>query len=122
MKRVPRHRPERLAALVHETLAVALTTQIKDPRVGFVTITHVSVTPDGEHAIVHVSVLGDEEAKTRALDGLEHAKGFLRTQLAHVLNRRVTPELKFELDRGLEHARRIDDLLSQVRREDEEPS
>jgi ribosome-binding factor A len=120
MKRTPRHRPERLAALIHESLAVTLTTQIKDPRVGFVTITHVEVTPDGEHATVHVSVLGDEDAKTRALDGLEHARGFLRTQLAHVLDRRVTPELRFALDRGLEHARRIDDLLSQVRQEGED--
>ena len=116
MKRTPRHRAERLAALVHETLATALTT-LKDPRIGFVTITGVHVTADGRHATVRVSVLGTEEEKGRAMDGIEHAKGFLRTHLARAVELRVTPELHFELDRGLEYARRIDALLDQVRGE-----
>ena len=81
------------------------------------TITGVHVTADGHHATVRVSVLGTEEEKGRAMDGIEHAKGFLRTQLARTLALRVTPELHFELDRGLEHARRIDALLDQVRGE-----
>lgn len=117
MKRTPRHRPERLAALVRETLATALTTGVRDPRIGFVTITGVHVTGDGHHATVRVSVMGTDEDKGRAMDGLEHAKGFLRTHLAGNLELRVTPELHFELDRGLEHARRIDELLDQVRGE-----
>lgn len=121
MKRAPHHRPERLAALVQETLASAITTDLKDPRVGFVTITAVRVTPDGQHATVRVSVLGTDEEKARALDGLAHARGFLRTRLAGALDLRVTPELHFELDRGLEHAQRIDQLLDRIRR-DGEPS
>jgi len=116
MKR-SRHRPERLAALIHETLATALTTQLKDPRVGFVTITGVQVTPDGQHATVRFSVLGSDEDKGRAAEGLEHARGFLRTHLAGKLHLRVTPELRFELDRGLEHARRIDEILDRLRGE-----
>jgi ribosome-binding factor A len=121
MRRRPHHRPERLAALVQETLAQAIATTLKDPRVGFVTITGVRVTPDGHHATVRVSVLGTEEEKGRALTGLEHARGFLRTRLAADLDLRVTPELRFELDRGLEHAQRIDALLDQIRH-DGEPS
>jgi len=120
-KRGHRHRPERLAALVQETLATAIATSLKDPRIGFVTITGVRVTPDGQVATVRVSVLGSEDDKGRAIEGLEHARGFLRTVLASQLELRVTPELRFELDRGIEHAQRIDTLLNEIRR-DGEPS
>lgn len=119
MRRGGRHRPERLAALLRETLASALTTGLKDPRIGFVTITGVQVTPDGQHATIRVSVLGTEDEKTRALEGLAHARGFLRSHLATHLDLRVTPELRFELDRGLEHARRIDEILDRLREEGE---
>lgn len=119
MRRAPHHRPERLAALVQETLATAIATTLKDPRIGFVTITGVHVTPDGQHATVRVSVMGTEEEKARALDGLAHARGFLRTYLAGHVDLRVTPELQFELDRGLEHAQRIDALLDEARRDGE---
>jgi ribosome-binding factor A len=111
------HRPERLAALVQETLAGIITTGLKDPRVGFVTVLGVTVTPDGAHATVRVSVLGTEEEKGRALEGLDSARGFLRSQLARTLQVRVAPELRFTLDRGLEHARRIDDILDQIKRD-----
>jgi ribosome-binding factor A len=115
MKRRRPHRPERLAALIRETIATALTTQLKDPRIGFVTITGVQVTADGQHATVKFSVLGTDEEKGRAVEGLEHARGFLRSYLATQLELRSTPELRFELDRGLEHARRIDALLDELR-------
>jgi ribosome-binding factor A len=116
-----RHRPERLAALVQEALAEALARAVKDPRVGFATITSVTVSPDGGHATVRVSVLGDEAAKASAMEGLESARGFLRSHLAQVLPLRTTPELHFVLDRGGEHAARIDQLLAQLRGEQEEP-
>ena len=90
---------------------------LKDPRIGFVTITGVEVTPDGQHATVRVSVLGADDDKALALEGLDHARGFLRSYLAARLELRITPDLRFELDRGLEHARRIDALLEQVRKE-----
>jgi ribosome-binding factor A len=112
------HRPERLAALVQETLAEIITTGgLKDPRVGFVTITGVTMTPDGAHATVRVSVMGTEEEKGRALEGLDSARGYLRKRLAQTLAVRVAPELKFILDRGLEHARRIDDILDQLKQD-----
>jgi ribosome-binding factor A len=111
VRRAGRHRPERLAALLQETLAEALAKQVKDPRVGFVTLTGVTVSPDGSHATIRVSVMGSEAEKTRALAGLDHARGFLRSHLAHELALRVTPELHFLLDRGIEHAQRIDRIL-----------
>jgi len=111
MRTPGRHRAERVSALVQECLAEAIARQVKDPRVGFVTVTAVTVSPDITHANVRVSVLGSEEDKERALDGLNSAKGFLRSHLAGALKLRVTPELHFALDRGLEHAQRIDRLL-----------
>jgi len=119
MTRGGRYRPERLAALVHETLAEAIATSLKDPRVGFVTITGVRVSPDGHVATVRVSVLGTEDEKGRALEGLAHARGYLRSYLAERLSMRVAPEVRFELDRGIEHAQRIDALLDQIRRDEE---
>lgn len=112
-----RHRPERLAALVQQTVADALATEVKDPRVGFATVIGARVTPDGGRAILRVSVMGTDEDKARALEGLESARGFLRTHLASRLALRVAPELHFELDRGLEHAQRIDQILRDLGRD-----
>lgn len=116
MSRAPHHRPERLAALIQEVLAEALTTEVKDPRVGFVTITGVTVSADASHATIRVSVMGSDEQKASALEGLDSARGFLRTYLARTLTLRTTPELHFQLDRGLEHAQRIDQLLAELKR------
>jgi len=118
VKRAPHHRPERLAALLQETLAEALATQVKDPRVGFVTLTGVTVSPDGSHAAIRVSVMGTEDQKASALAGLESARGFLRTHVAGALSLRTVPELHFQLDRGLEHAQRINQLLAELKRSD----
>jgi ribosome-binding factor A len=118
MRRAPHHRPERLAALIQETLAEALATQVKDPRVGFVTLTGVTVSPDGSHAAIRVSIMGTDEQKTSALAGLESARGFLRTHLAGAMSVRTVPELHFHLDRGQEHAQRINQLLAELKRSD----
>lgn len=110
-------RPERVATLVHETLAEVLATRIKDPRVGFVTITGVEVSSDCTHANVRVSALGSEDEKNRAMEGLASARGYLRTQLAQALPLRVAPEIHFVLDRGLEHAQRIGEILDRIAEE-----
>ena len=113
MRRRTGHRDERVATHIHHTLADALATRVKDPRVGFVTVTHVEVSADLGHATVAVSILGSEDEKSEAMEGLARARGFLRSQLARALDLRTVPELHFVLDRGLEHARRIDELLSE---------
>jgi ribosome-binding factor A len=112
-----RHRSERVAALVQEALAETLGNKIKDPRVGFVTVTGVTVSPDNSHATVRVSVLGDEHEKAEALQGLESASGYLRSTLAQTLSLRITPELHFVLDRGIEHAARINRILDDLKTE-----
>ncbi len=106
---------------IREALSEAIRLQVKDPRVGFVTITAVEASADLSHATVRVSVLGAEEDKVEAIAGLQHARGFLRTYLARTLSIRTTPELHFVLDRGLEHSRRIDAILTDLDIE-EDPS
>lgn len=118
MTRGRKHRPERLAAVIQESVAEGITTAVKDPRVGFVTVTGVIVSPDGTHAVVRISVMGTEEEKRSALEGLESARGFLRTRLARTLSLRTAPDLRFELDRGLEHAAHINRLLSDLKRDE----
>lgn len=119
MKRTEKHRPERVATLIQQTIADAIATKLKDPRVGFATVTRVTVTRDVSHANVYVSVLGSEEEKARTLEGLKNACGFLRTFVANNLQLRTAPELHIELDRGLEHSVRIGEILQRLEDEGE---
>jgi ribosome-binding factor A len=112
------HRPERVGEEIRQTVAAFLTDKVRDPRIGFVTVTAVEVSPDLEHARVRVSVMGSEADKAKSLEGLASAARFLRSQLSRDLSLRVTPELRFELDRGLDHAQRIDQVLRKLK-EDE---
>jgi ribosome-binding factor A len=115
MKRRPSHRPERVAEAIRKTVAAFLTGNVRDPRVGFVTVTAVDVSADLAHARVRVTVMGSEDEKGKSLEGLASAARFLRAQLARELTLRVAPDLSFELDRGLEHAQRIDQVLRKLK-------
>jgi ribosome-binding factor A len=112
-------RPEQVGETLRQVITDALAREVRDPRVGFVTVTAVLVTNDLSHARVMVSVPGEDSDKTRALEGLQSAAGFLRSRAARTLTTRSVPELHFELDRGLEHAARINELLNTIRREDQ---
>jgi ribosome-binding factor A len=106
-----------MAETLRQVITEALAREVRDPRVGFVTVTGVLVSGDLSHARVLVSVPGEDGEKTRALEGLQSAAGFLRSRAARKLTTRSVPELHFELDRGLEHAARINQLLNTIRRE-----
>ncbi len=112
-------RPEQMAETLRQVITDSLAREVRDPRVGFVTVTGVLVSGDLSHARVMVSVPGDDGEKSRALEGLQSAAGFLRSRAARSLTTRSVPELHFELDRGLEHAARINELLNTIRREDQ---
>jgi ribosome-binding factor A len=116
MKRSSR-RPEQMAETLRQVITESLAREVRDPRVGFVTVTAIYVTSDLSHARVLVSMPGEEAEKTEALDGLQSAAGFLRSRAARTLTTRTVPELHFELDRGLEHSLRINELLNSIRRE-----
>lgn len=113
-------RPDQVAETLRQVIADALLrSEVRDPRVGFVTITNVEVTNDLSHARIRVQVPGEATEKERALEGLQSAAGFLRSRAARALTTRVVPELHFELDRGLEHAARIEELLQQIHQAEE---
>jgi ribosome-binding factor A len=112
-----RRRPEQVAEVIRQVLAEALTREVRDPRIGLVTLTRVAVSGDLSHAQVFVMAPGEEAERARALEGLQSAAGFLRTRIAKALATRTIPELHFELDRGLEHAARINAMLADLKRE-----
>jgi ribosome-binding factor A len=116
--RQPSRRPEQVAGTIRQVITDALARDVRDPRVGFVTVTNVVVTNDISHARVLFSVPGDESEKAKAMQGLQSAAGFLRTRAARALTTRTVPELHFELDKGIEHAARIEELLESIRREE----
>lgn len=117
MKR-PSHRPERVSELIRQSIGAFLAGDVRDPRIGFVTVTGVEVSPDLGHAKVRVSVMGTDEEKARSLEGLASAARYLRAQLAQELRLRTSPELHFHLDRGIEHAQRIDQVLKELKEGD----
>jgi ribosome-binding factor A len=117
--RQPSRRPEQVAGTIRQVIADALAREVRDPRVGFVTVTGVIVTNDLSHARVMVSIPGDEAEKTRAVQGLQSAAGFLRSRAARALTTRTVPELHFELDQSVAHAARIEELLESIRREEQ---
>lgn len=116
MNRTPGRRPQRVAEAIREAVAEFLQSQVRDPRIGFVTVTGVKVTADLKRAVVAVMVHGDEEAKTQSLWGLTHAAGAMRRTIGARLTLKTVPEVVFELDRELERAARIESLLAQLRR------
>ena len=111
-------RTERIADLLRAELSMLLLREVHDPRISLASIVSVSVSPDLRHAQVRVSVLGEEAHREECLAALRHARGFLRTQIAHRLRLRVAPDLNFELDRGAEHSQRISDLLEGLHADD----
>jgi ribosome-binding factor A len=105
-------RLERVNQLMKEEISLLLQRQLKDPRLGFVTVTEVDVTPDLKHAKVYVSVLGSEAQWASSFKALESAKGFVWNWLRRNLDLRATPEIDFRPDRSMEHAAHIQALLA----------
>ena len=110
-------RTEQVAHEIQRILSQVLEFDLKDPRVGFATITSVNVTPDMQRANVNVSVMGDDAERRESLRALERAKGFLRRRVGEELSLRQVPELKLHLDTSLDYAMRIGELLNDVEQE-----
>ena len=112
-------RTEQIADLIKKELSLLLEREVKDPLVGFVTLTAVEVAPDLRLARVYFSVLGDEQATQDSLAALARARGFLRRELSQRLALRYVPELQFYLDLSVERGQRIADLLREVHQQEE---
>jgi ribosome-binding factor A len=104
-------RMRRVDEAMREVLSGAITSGLKDPRVGFVTVTAVETAPDLRHARVYVSVLGDEPVRRRSLDGLRSAHGYLQRRVADELSLKHTPTLDFVYDDTTDRGQRIAELL-----------
>ena len=107
------HRQEKLGELIAMELSELIRTRLKDPRVGFASITHVEVSGDLRHAKVFVSVMGSEEEQAASIKGLKHASGYLRHELAERIVLRYMPELVFKLDTSIAEGSRVLELIRQ---------
>ena len=103
----------RVDEAVREVLGPAIAQELKDPRLGFVTVTDVKTSPDLRHARVYVSVLGEGAARLRSLEALDAAHGFLQQRIATALRIKHTPQLSFEYDDTIDKGMRIEQLLTE---------
>lgn len=109
------HRTDQVGAQVQQEIMQIIRRDLKDPRIGFVSITGVRMSPDLRTARVRVSVLGDDEEQRRTLAGLRSATGLIRRELGRRLeNLRFSPELRFEIDTSIEYSVRISERLREI--------
>jgi ribosome-binding factor A len=113
-------RLNRVEEACKEELSEILQREIKDPRVGFVTITDVKLTTDLRHARVFISIFGSEHETEQSLNGLESARGYLRSQLGRHLRLKYLPEIEFVHEHVAEDALRLNELMNRVRTERDE--
>ena len=106
-------RMRRVDEAMREVLSGVITSEIKDPRVGFVTVTAVETSADLRHARVFVSVLGDDTVRKRSLAGLESARGYMQKRVASELRMKNTPTLHFQYDDSIDRSIRISELVEQ---------
>jgi ribosome-binding factor A len=109
-------RMRRVDEAMREVLSDAITSEIKDPRVGFVTVTSVDTSPDLRHARVYVSVLGEEKVRRRSMAGLSSAHGYLQKRVSSELRLKHTPTLEFLYDDSTDRGMRIQELLEEEER------
>jgi ribosome-binding factor A len=112
---MPVKRAERVAQLIKEEISRLILRSVKDPRIGLVTVTHVSLSDDLRHAKVYISLpRGDEAQRREALLGMKSAAGFLRGELTRRLQLRYAPALAFHLDDSLERGLQLAELFRQI--------
>jgi ribosome-binding factor A len=114
------NRALKVADRIKEVIATTLETRVKDPRLGFVTITDVRVTGDLQHASIFYTVFGGDEERAATAAALSSAKGLIRREVGSALGLRITPTIEFFADGLQESASAMNDLMAEVKRSDEE--
>ena len=107
-------RRKQVGDLLRDEISFMIQRGLKDPRIGFASITRVDVSPDIRYATVFVSVMGTEEEQSESLVALNNASGFIRHELGPKLTMRSIPNIRFRLDRSMEHAENVQRLLSEI--------
>ncbi|MDG5788994.1 30S ribosome-binding factor RbfA [Evansella sp. AB-P1] len=111
-------RANRVGEQIKKELSDIIQRELKDPRIGFITITAVEVTGDLQQATAFITVYGDDEQRSKTLQGLDKAKGFIRSEIGKRVQLRKTPELSFKFDESIERGNRIEELLRNLNKED----
>lgn len=114
-------RMRRVNEAVREVVSAHISEDLSDPRIGFVTVTAVDTSQDLRHARVYVTVLGDEDARSRALAGLGSSRGFLQAQVAAELVMKRTPTLEFLYDDSTDRGFRVSKLIDEGAPQDDHP-
>ncbi len=112
-------RSEKVAEAIHEMVSELLVKGLKDPRIGFVTITGVKVTDDLHLATVYFTVIGSDAEKNSTEQGLNSARGFIRKEMGKTLRMRYVPDLLFRYDASVEYGARIETILKEISTTDE---
>jgi ribosome-binding factor A len=107
-------RMRRVDEAIRQVIGAAVAIELRDPRVGFVTVTDVRTSSDLSHARVYVSVLGDEQQRQASMAGLESAHGYLQRRIASEMHMKRTPTLTFAYDDTTDRAMRVDALLEEI--------
>ena len=110
-------RRERVEELIRQEVCEILRQRVNDPRIGFVSVTSVEISPDLKNASIFISIMGDEKQKTEAMKGLDSATGFIRRELGARLELRETPQIRFVRDDSLERGSRVLNLISRLEHE-----
>ncbi|MBM3450614.1 MAG: 30S ribosome-binding factor RbfA [Armatimonadetes bacterium] len=113
-------RIERLRELIKEETGQILQFEVKDPRLGFVSVTDVELSADLHHAKIYVSVLGNDEQKAQTMEGLRSAVRFVRGEIGRRIKIHHTPEIQFRLDESIERGTRLVKMIEAVRAKDDE--
>ena len=112
-------RGDRVGHLLQKELSQLIIERVKDPRIGFVTITHVKMAPDMKSAVIFFSVFGDKKKKEESLKTLKRSTGFLQREMGRVLDLRYTPRLHWEIDDSFEETMKMDKVLRDLKDNDE---
>ena len=112
-------RPDRVGEQIRQAISEMLLRDVRDPGIGFVTLSRVKVSPDLQLVRVYYTQIGDAKAKQATVKALERATPFMRRQLADLVRLRRVPELRFEFDAGAEHQERIETILLELQKERE---
>ncbi|OIJ13121.1 ribosome-binding factor A [Anaerobacillus alkalilacustris] len=113
-------RPNRVAEQIKKEMTDILQRELKDPRIGFVTVTGVEVTGDLQQAKIYITVLGNDEQKEATLQGLSKATGFIRSEIGKRIRLRKTPELLFKFDESIDYGNKIESLLGEINRQNDQ--
>jgi ribosome-binding factor A len=110
----PSRRPQRLALQIQQEVSLMISRDMKDRRVGFVTVTGVQLSPDLRHARIFVTLMGSESEKEESLETLNHASGWVRHELGQRIRTKFLPEIVFQMDTSQEYGAHIDRLIEET--------